>query len=272
MSAAAQNFDDAIERLDLRLFDAVPSQTEPGDRTTLLTIQRGLRRRGEYVYLEIGSYLGGTLQPHYGDPRCRRIYAIDKRPTQTPDERGRFFSYPDNSTAAMIENLRRAYPGVGPEKLRTFDADAREVNPRALEEAPDFCFIDGEHTNTAALSDFEFCLKAAKKDSIIAFHDAALIIEALHEIKQRLAADAIPFAGMKLGGNVYALALREAAPRWIAELAPLRRDEESYFRAAYLYRKRLRTESRLKDRPWLLKAYRGLITVSDWARKQARRR
>ncbi len=77
-----------IESLDVSLFDAVPSQSTIGDRQAWLAVQRSLRQQSEYVYLEIGSHLGGSIQQHLVDPRCRKIVSIDRRPLSQPDDRG----------------------------------------------------------------------------------------------------------------------------------------------------------------------------------------
>lgn len=255
---------DRIEALDLSLFDRIPTQTTPEDRTSLLTIQRGLRRAGPYVYLEIGSHLGGTIQPHYADSRCRRIYSIDKRPAAQPDERGATYAYDGNSTQTMRDNLRQAFPGVSADKLATFDADASEVEPDRIAEAPDFCFIDGEHTNAAVLSDFRFCLSVTKPDALIATHDSGVVAEGIQAIRQELAGRQIPFTGMKLGGSVYVFALGSRAERWQADLAALCHDETAYFRGSAYYLRRLRREARLSRWPLALGAYRAIAAMQDW--------
>jgi hypothetical protein len=61
---------DRIEDLDVGLFDAIPSQTSADTRRSLLAVHRATaRRHGEIAYLEIGSHLGGSLQPYLLDPR-----------------------------------------------------------------------------------------------------------------------------------------------------------------------------------------------------------
>ena len=109
--AKPDGFEKMIDAIDTGLFAMIPSQTTDEDRRTLLSIQRFIRKNGEYAYLEIGSHLGGTIQPHYLDPRCSLIYSIDKRPPFQPDERGRNFDYPDNSTEKMLENIGISFPG-----------------------------------------------------------------------------------------------------------------------------------------------------------------
>jgi hypothetical protein len=55
-------------------------------------------------YLEVGCYLGATLQSFVADPRCEAITAMDRRDSVTPDVRGTA-TYPDNTTANMLELL-----------------------------------------------------------------------------------------------------------------------------------------------------------------------
>ena len=80
-------FEQRLAALDTTLFDAVPCQLYDDDRRSLLAVQAAVRRRaGAYRYLEIGSYLGGSIQAHLLDPRCERIYSIDNRSAAAPDE------------------------------------------------------------------------------------------------------------------------------------------------------------------------------------------
>src|SRR5437868_8479629 len=106
LSSCMTDFDNAIQNLDLQLFEKIASQSTDEDKQSLLAVQAAVREiAGEYNYLEIGSYIGGSIQPHLLDPRCRRIYSIDKRPHSQPDARGFDFIYQNNSTARMMEML-----------------------------------------------------------------------------------------------------------------------------------------------------------------------
>ena len=159
----------------LDVYDAVPTELFRDDRLSLLALQHALRsRRSEYAYLEIGSHLGGSLQPFLRDRACRVAYSIDPRPESQPDERGVDFHYPDNSTARMLETLRPRYEAELA-KLRTFDLDARNVPTEQIGPSPDLCFIDGEDTDAAALSDFESCLRMGRPDAVIVFSNVQLI-------------------------------------------------------------------------------------------------
>src|SRR5215207_9651998 len=100
-----QDFESAIKDLDLKLFSRIPSQSSDSDKRSLLAIQAAVRElRETYVYLEIGSYLGGRIQPYLPDDRCSKIYSIDKRPSVQEDARGLSFYYANNSTERMMAN------------------------------------------------------------------------------------------------------------------------------------------------------------------------
>jgi len=97
------DFENAIAGLDISLFSAIESQSTDDDKRSLLACQLAVRElRDPYIYLEIGSYIGGSIQPYLLDPRCKRIYSIDKRPAKQPDERGIDYIYENNSTARMM--------------------------------------------------------------------------------------------------------------------------------------------------------------------------
>ena len=67
--AQDQVYEQRIERLDLSLFDSVPTQSTAGDRLSWLALQRAVRGATPgYTYLEIGSYNGGSIQQHLLDP------------------------------------------------------------------------------------------------------------------------------------------------------------------------------------------------------------
>jgi hypothetical protein len=210
MPTAAVDFSQRLASLDLTLFDGVTTQSYEGDRRSWLAVQRSARRPTGYTYLEIGSHLGGSIQQHLLDPWCRRIISIDKRPLSQPDDRGEVFHYEGNSTTRMLDNLRRVAPN-DLSKVICFDTDAKDVDLRAIPEPPDFCFIDGEHTHTAVLSDFEFCLSVCAPNAVICFHDDRIIYNALAVALTVLRRRGIPFSARKLGGETFGILLRECA-------------------------------------------------------------
>jgi hypothetical protein len=110
----------------------------------------------------------------------------------------------------MLDNLRRVAPDqLG--KVICYDTDAKDIDPRAMPGPPDFCFIDGEHTRTAVLSDFEFCLSVCARNAAICFHDDNIIYDALEHIMMTLRRRDIPFTALKLGGVTFGIFLRDCA-------------------------------------------------------------
>jgi hypothetical protein len=198
------DLESAIRELDTRLFRHIQSQTTEDDRRSLLAVQRAVRAKGQYVYLEIGSHLGGTLQPHLVDPLCTKIYSIDPRPLIVDDERGQKQKYIDNSTEKMIRLLSE----VAPEqlhKLTPIDSAAFDIDAETIVPKPSLCFIDGEHTNKAVLADFDFCKKVIAPDGAFAFHDSDLVYKGIKRILARLRTEGVRHKSMKLGGSVFAI-------------------------------------------------------------------
>ena len=171
-----------VDRLDLSLFEQVEGAcASSADRRSLLAVHAALAARGEFSYLEIGSYHGASLQSFIVDPRCRSIVSIDRRDTVSPDGRREgAVPYPDNTTAGMLERLSHV-PGADLGKLSTVDGTTADLDPVALR--VDLCLIDAEHTNAAALRDARFCRRAIRDRGVIVFHDR-LIVD--HGIQQFL--------------------------------------------------------------------------------------
>jgi predicted O-methyltransferase YrrM len=168
------DFERAIADLDLDLFSKIDSQSTDHDKQSFLAIQLAVRKlRPGYKYLEIGSYLGGSIQPHLLDDQCAHIYSIDKRPEKQPDARGFDYTYLNNSTERMLEKLSTV-SAEKLDKITTIDGDSRSISPSEIKEKIDLCFIDGEHTDEAVLSDFNFCLSVLNENGCIAFHDAQI--------------------------------------------------------------------------------------------------
>src|SRR5215469_10413978 len=121
-----------INALDVELFNAIGSQSTLGDRRSWLALQRAKRKsNSSYVYLEIGSHLGGSMQPYLMDPKCRRIYSIDARPLEQPDDLYKRIRFEDNSTERMLANLQTIDPDQV-SKIVCFDSDARDINPELI--------------------------------------------------------------------------------------------------------------------------------------------
>lgn len=190
---------------DIAVFDGIPSQTSRADRRAMLGVHAAAQKaKGTFSYLEIGSHLGGSLQPYVLNPSCTTIYSIDARPVITPDDRiaGGSSGYPDNSTARMI-SLLKDLSETGAEKIVTFDSDASEVDPAAITEAPQIAFIDGEHTARAVASDFAFCSSVIAPGGAIVFHDYRVLREAIDKavdsVRDRGA------IGLRIEGDVFGI-------------------------------------------------------------------
>lgn len=214
-------FDDQLADLDIALFARIDAQLTADDKRSLLAVQHALRERTpDYVYLEIGSHLGGSIQPHLQDARCARIISIDKRPTAVPDDRGYDVPYPENSTAHML-SLLRGLSADADARITCFDTDATALAPERLPERPHLCFIDGEHTERAALADYAFCRKVVRDNGVILFHDANVIYTGLVKIIAQLEAENAAFRAYVLPSSIFVLAFGESAlhdDRAIAEM------------------------------------------------------
>ncbi len=225
-----------VDALDLSLFSTVPSQTSDPEKRSLLAVQRAVARSfGSYRYVEIGSHLGGSLQPHVIDPRCVAIHSIDLRPQAAPDDRGKEFVklFKDNSTAKMLENLK-AVDAQGIAKIRTYDMDSKDVPRSSFTEKVQLAFIDGEHTRAAVIRDHELCYSALADGGVILYHDLYIVFPGLMDIMAALRAKGIHFRPVKLERSIFGLFfdpaiieqddfLRECAARNQGELDRLTR-------------------------------------------------
>ena len=197
-------FEEKLKRLDRSLFNAIRAQLHTNDKVTLLAIQQAFRKVfPDYVYLEIGSYLGGSLQPYYLDPLCRHIYSIDNRIAIAPDERGSI-KIPENSHQTMLNNLK-ALSEPNLKKLTCIEADSKGLGNAQFNPPPNLCFIDGEHTNEAVMRDFLLCLKAIGPSGVLYFHDANIIFEGLREATLHLTKLKIPFRAYNLPAFVFVI-------------------------------------------------------------------
>lgn len=202
-----KNVIERVEGLDLSLFEKIASETSTEDRRSLLAVQRATANRHErYAYLEIGSHLGGSIQPHLLDPRCSRIYSIDPRPLQQPDDRSevRICRYENNSTERMLELLREVAPQEI-SKIQCFDMDASEVDVGRITDPPQIALIDGEHTQQAAAADFRFCSSVISGDGAIVFHDFGVVFPAIRTICRSLDKQKKSYMPLKLEGSVFAI-------------------------------------------------------------------
>jgi len=168
-------------------FRWIESQTSGADRAALISIREAVCRiNGTYRYLEVGSHLGGSLQPHVIDPRCVTIYSIDPRPASQPDERWQQeYEYQGNSTQRMLEGLAEI-PGADLAKLQTFESSSWELAPDSVPAEIEFAFIDGEHTETAVFQDYMAVRRFMAPTGVLAFHDCFVTPSALLRIRSLL--------------------------------------------------------------------------------------
>jgi hypothetical protein len=194
-----------IADLDESLFSFIEPQTPAWDQRTLLALHAATATRlGEFAYLEVGSYLGGSLQVVMRDRRCTSVMSIDPRPELSPDNRGSAWVYENNTKARMLEQLANL-PDVDMRKLSTFDMGTDTLSPAALPVRPDFAFIDGEHTDEAALRDARFCAQALPGRGVIAFHDYPIVGDAIRQFVEEMWTE-IKFA-LAFTGRVFAVEL-----------------------------------------------------------------
>jgi len=198
------DFESRINSLDIGLFDKITSQSTDHDRGTLLACELAVRELVPgYKYLEIGSYLGGSIQPHLLDGKCSRIYSIDKRPEVQPDARGYDWVYQNNSTARMLELLKEVGDDI--DKITTIDGDTRSIKPSQIDDKVQLCFIDGEHTDEAVLSDFKFCLEVLDDNGAIMFHDSQITYNGIAASMKHLEERGIKFHGYILPNYVFVI-------------------------------------------------------------------
>ncbi len=163
-------------------FFPIPSQTSLNDKIIIFRINKLLNRKVKnFVYLEIGSYLGGSLTPFLSNKNCKKIISIDHRNQILEDERSEKWSYEKISENMMIKNLKDNKFNTS--KLDTFNGDVSSYKSKVY---CDIVFIDGIHTDKNTFSDFLYVMDKVKKNSIIMFHDSDVIHKALILINEFL--------------------------------------------------------------------------------------
>jgi len=165
----------------IKKFFPIPTQTSLEDKLVILSINRFLSRKKFFEYLEIGSYLGGSLTPFLMNKKCKKVMSIDHRNQILDDERSEKFSYEKVSENMMIENLKNQKIDIT--RLRTYNGDIKNFKGFGKY---DLVFIDGIHTDKNTFSDFLYSFDKLKKNSIIIFHDSVVIYKALVLINEFL--------------------------------------------------------------------------------------
>lgn len=218
-----ESFQKKIDTLDISIFSGVPSQTTSADRRSLLAVQRAVAAaRGTYSYLEIGSHLGGTIQPYLADSRCRRIFSLDPRPAAQPDDRrpGHVAHYENNSSQRMLKMLSDA--GLGDVmRISCIELDSSQVAPEMIAPAPTIAFIDGEHTARAVVADFNFCRQVLRPDGVVVFHDFSILYRPLFAMLRSWRRQKLPWVVVSLPDNLLAVFFDPAvaaADPWLAAM------------------------------------------------------
>lgn len=215
---------------DLAAQFPIESQTSDSDKAFLLGAMAMVRSAGgAYDYLEIGSFLGGSLAPFLRDAACRSVVSIDDREKIQPDERGASFDYSDVTTSKMLSKLRGA--GLQIEKLRTFDGSIDNWQPGKARF--DLAFIDGEHTDVACFRDCLWTLPVMKGNAVVMFHDSTLIHKAIRLLLIYLKRQGADFSFVKRKGSEMSCLVFGAWKALDLErcLGPLQ-DPEDFFRQA----------------------------------------
>lgn len=227
---------------DLDAYFPIESQTLAGDKRVLIGALLLARRvAGRYGYLEIGSFLGGSLVPFLRDPQCHSVLSVDERHRAQPDERGLAFDYGGISAATMIERLHAA--GIATSKLATFDG--------AIDACPDdgsrfdVAFVDAEHTDEACFRDALWTLPRLRADAVLLFHDSRLVFKALRMLALYLRRAGTPFALRKVAGSdmtafLFGAYVREDVDAFLGAAE----DADAFFRWAERYR----IESQVRNR------------------------
>ena len=151
-------------------------------------------RLGDFDYLEIGSYLGGSLAPFLTSPQCKTVISIDKRGQNQADERGMKYDYRSITESDMIESLHKN--NIDTSKLQCFNGDINDY-----QFAPDLkikiALIDGEHTDYACFRDFVYLQNQLHEDSILVFDDSNLVFKSIRNVKTLLESQAVDFSVLR---------------------------------------------------------------------------
>jgi hypothetical protein len=204
-----------IRSLDETLLATIESESSANDKRSLLALHAAAGEAlGNFVYLEIGSHLGGSLQALVRDPRCDRIVSVDSRPVVMPDQRGMRYAYSDNSTERML-TLLGGLDDAEVGKIVALEASTDAIDPASIGPKPALAFIDGEHTDSAALRDARFCKNAlGEAGGVIAFHDSWVVFRAVGAFLGELEQEGVEFHAVLLPDCIVAVEI--GPPRLLA--------------------------------------------------------
>jgi len=172
----------------------IPSQSSPADKVFLLkTIAIVKKMTPSFRYIEIGSFMGGSLTPFLLDSACDLVVSCDERERQQPDERGAKFDYAGITSQTMVDNL--ILNGIDISKLVIHDGSVTSYIEKGIKF--DVAFIDGEHTDVACVRDFIWTYPLMVESSIILFHDSTIVHKALAIIRELNLKNNIEFKMLK---------------------------------------------------------------------------
>ncbi len=204
-------------------YDDFKVEGQMGSRAlkVLVRAQEIVSDRGSYRYVEIGSYLGRTLQPHLQDKDCKKVLSIDLRPDVTPDERKMLRDYQGITAEDMVTRLAEHVGTKDLGKLETVTDTSGSLRTRSKREAPfELALIDGEHTVTAAFCDFLNLLPRMRPNGMVLFDDTSVILPAIQNAIAMLQAEGRPAAAFFGVGGISAIALGEGAEETVDAFGP----------------------------------------------------
>lgn len=160
---------------------SLSAQISSNDSSTLISVKEFVAKLKPYIYLEIGSYLGGSLHWHLHESRCLQAISVDQRSTnKIKDERVIDYAY-TVTTQDMLNALKAN--NVPTDKLNCIDGTVDDVS---TEINADLVFIDGEHTNEASYHDATRCLMLTNKSCILLFHDDWIVYQGIEKFAEYL--------------------------------------------------------------------------------------
>lgn len=135
----------------------------------------------------------------------------------------------------MMENLRQHFDSDKLARMQTFRADIRHVETANLPKV-DLALIDGEHTDVACFSDADRVLDFVKDDSIIVFHDANLVANAIQNFERMLTRLGITYTTVFLPDVVGAIGIGTFADSIRQEFEKTSFPRNQYFSSSQLQR------------------------------------
>ena len=185
--------------MKLQDYFPISSQSSWKDREVILKLQDFIKEiYPTYNYVEIGSFMGGSLTPYLMDNSCEEVLSIDDRERQQPDERGAVYDYSTITSQKMLDHI--VSKGLSIDKIKIFDGDVKVFVNSKYNKGKKYhvAFIDGEHTDFACFSDFVNIRKLLSPNSIVAFHDSSFIFKSLKNIQTLLESEGIKFKFIKV--------------------------------------------------------------------------